>query len=118
MKNNKKYVCSAEVFGASYDIYLVDFLNAQGETNITNREIYIQRGLCDNETKSTILHELIHSSFYETGFINYCNDETLVYWLERFIPLLYSSALKINKEFKILGAEKNKTSRVKNGKQK
>ena len=37
----------------------------------------------------TLRHELIHAFFFEAGLVEYCSDETLVYFIAQQFPKLH-----------------------------
>lgn len=68
--------------------YQVEFLNDLcsfglcGQTRKVEKKILIDNTDDIEDLKKIIVHELFHAYFHECGLIDYCNDETLVRWLE------------------------------------
>jgi len=61
----------------------------------TDVDTYGEPGRADTIRAKTLRHELYHAALYETGLLQYCDDETLVSWLEVMTPkveTLYTDA--------------------------
>lgn len=85
MKNNKKYVGSANVFGTLYKVYLFDYdCEYAGLTKVKEKRIYIDSRLNEDDLLETLSHELFHAYFFECGLETYCDDEILIKCLGRW----------------------------------
>lgn len=67
----------------------------EGLTRTDTKDIFIKVDEDENETKKTIIHELLHAYFFECGLVGYCSDETLVHFLEGIYFDLSKNALDI-----------------------
>lgn len=88
MKKNKekKFLTTIDVLSTKYKIYSFDYAcNYTGQSNLKDKIILIRVNLNKEDFASTLLHEFLHCYMFECGFDYYC-DETLIFWLEKFIP--------------------------------
>ena len=81
--------------GCDYNLIICDELDrgkCLGLTKSMDKEIYIVKDTIYNEeTSQTLIHELLHAYFYESGCDKYFFDEDLIRCLERhFAQILYS----------------------------
>lgn len=90
MKNNK-----VNIKGRNYEIIKVtgDLTNngekCSGVSNAIGKKIYIQMGENTEYILQTIIHELIHSNFYECGLFDAWEDEDMPRYFEiQFLPIL------------------------------
>lgn len=90
MKNNK-----VNIKGRNYEIIKVDGdLTNNGEkcagvSDSLNKKIYIKIKENTEDVLQTIVHELIHTNFYECGLFDAWEDEDIPRYFEvQFLPIL------------------------------
>ena len=77
--------------GIEYKLCFVkDMVDCSGMTDKKKREIVIELTEDSEVLFRTIIHELIHAYFHESGLEGYCNDETLISWLDYHFFELYN----------------------------
>lgn len=99
-----KNVCSIKVGGISYQVYLMDKVEIEGDSNYlgscnteTSR-IEIKRGLSEEKTEQVLIHELLHAIIEEAS-IESDNEEFIV---TQLAPVLHQVLI----DNKIIGALK------------
>lgn len=60
----------------------------------TDVDDFGELGRAESIIRKTMVHEMFHAAMYETGLLDYFDDETLVQWLEVLFPKL----VKIHQE--------------------
>lgn len=91
-----------------------------GSTNKGSREIFVSEHKGnEQETVLTIIHELTHAYFYETGLRNLEDmEETFCYWLEACYLEILENAINIANELFGLNIELKKEKTKKRSKKK
>lgn len=84
--------------GRDYELILTDRdisvnnKKCDGACDILNKKIYVKEKDSEEENEYmclTFIHELTHAFFYECGFEEYSNNETISYFFERqFLDIL------------------------------
>lgn len=74
-----------QIKGTTYKVQLYKNFGYSGETNIKEKTISIEADEDLEELRRTIMHELLHAYFFECGLNCFCNNETLISWLEKHI---------------------------------
>lgn len=54
----------------------------------TDVDNYDEPGRAETIIRKTLIHEMAHATLYETGLLDYFDDETLVQWFEVMFPKL------------------------------
>lgn len=73
-----------KIKGRLYKVKFIDCDNLyNGLTNTETKTIIINNNLNNETLFETVIHELIHSYFFECGLDEYCADEKLVTFLAR-----------------------------------
>ena len=73
-----------KIKGVDYNLQFVDSYECfKGATEITEKNIYIEKDLSDDDLIIAISHELLHAYFYESGLNTYFDDEILVTFISR-----------------------------------
>ena len=99
MKKNQKEIL---IKGSKYKVKEIEqncFVS--GETDFLTKTITIVKDNNIEEAKMTIVHELLHAYFHECGLKSYCNDETLIVFIESIFKDLnknYKNILNILKK--------------------
>ncbi|ASU12196.1 hypothetical protein BKQ19_05300 [Lacticaseibacillus paracasei] len=76
-----------------------DFKNEYwGETRCKQASIRICEGMADDETKITLVHEIIHAILQERGFDQQNNDEAMVDGLAHALRMLVKQNPELIKE--------------------
>ena len=86
------------------ECFMVDNDVCLGLTNKYSKEITINVSE-DTDYKRTMLHELMHAYFWESGLSSYCSDETLVDWLALQLPQISNT---YNQCLMLIDRQKNK----------
>lgn len=74
-----------DVLGTKYKIIFADektnneLIDSNGYVDIIKKEIVLDK--TNKRLRKTIIHELVHAFFYESGIEKYFNDELLVNWI-------------------------------------
>ena len=101
-----KNVYNANIMGQPYKIKIVsdknDLVDFAGLTRTKEKDILILDNYEHIEKfKQTLIHELLHAFFDECGLPYYCNDERLIYWLEKnYFKILTTFNSVISQVFK------------------
>lgn len=101
IENNKeikssKFFRYVNILGKQYKICLFDYdCHYLGLTDTKEKTILIARNIDKEKFDSVFIHELTHAYLFECGLDNYCQDEILVNWLNRFIPKIYKLSEEI-----------------------
>lgn len=86
-----------KIKGVTYKLYYIssDCIDYYGFSNTGTKEIFLAENLNKEKLYETIFHELIHCYFYECGLFKYCNDETLVTWLDSHFVEINKKILEV-----------------------
>lgn len=116
MKNNK-----VNIKGRNYEIIKVDGeLTNNGEkcagvSDALHKKIYIKNRENTEDMLQTIIHELIHSNFYECGLFDAWSDEDMPRYFEvQFLPILKQFLKIVKVIFPKKGYEANKIDEMLN----
>lgn len=70
----------------------------EGVTDFDAKTITLSRKIDKKDKDKVLRHELIHAFFVESGLPSYSNDEVLVEWLARNIPLINKAVNEVKDE--------------------
>lgn len=99
-----------DIFGSTYQ-FLVGTREEtgldpkfSGDTDVHTKVIRIatdvdefnQTERADDIRRKILIHEMAHAALYETGLLDYFDDETLVQWLEVMLPKLDELSTVLN----------------------
>lgn len=99
---------TVNVLGTTYTVYLGSYLDlgmketVDGDCEVMSKTIRLRtdmkedwdgdKSLLTKYVRQVLMHELVHAFFFESGMLDYFDDERLIEWLEVNAVKLVSAA--------------------------